>query len=129
MQQAFAHQIQRDHETTDPTIAVQERVDGFELIVTDGDANQVRDGNGLVGARKLPDRSSDRAPRRDEGECQDHRSAWGPRSNSGYGGIHQASCPRRGLLRTSVRTGFSQSKRFESGNVSSRSIARFMALM
>jgi len=42
-QKLLRRQIQRDHQSPQPPVAVQERVDGFKLIVSDGDPDQGRD--------------------------------------------------------------------------------------
>ena len=41
VQQAFADQIQRNQQATDASIAIAKRVDGLELVMADGNADQV----------------------------------------------------------------------------------------
>jgi len=48
-QNSLAHQIQCDHQTTNPPIAIQKWMNGFKLIVCDRDPNQLRYFNISIG--------------------------------------------------------------------------------
>ena len=46
--EAFARQIKRDEQSPDPSVAIQEWVEGFKLVMADGNANEFWDQNGFV---------------------------------------------------------------------------------
>jgi len=46
--QLFADQVESNEKATDPSIAIEKRMDGFELVMADGDSNELGNMNGFV---------------------------------------------------------------------------------